>query len=133
VYSSYIIASLCNACHLRWKTLGKPAEGYSASTFPPPFYNVVPVRTKRKMGKNATTKSRAAKRVKKEDNIKKESATIEDDENKENLKFIPSAPAPTATTEEDTTTPPPPLGASCTHCHTTNTPLWRRGPSGLKT
>ncbi|KAF7728566.1 Histone-Lysine N-Methyltransferase ash1l [Apophysomyces ossiformis] len=28
-------STLCNACHLRWKSVGKPDEGYSYTTYPP--------------------------------------------------------------------------------------------------
>ncbi|KAI9244085.1 hypothetical protein EDC94DRAFT_25426 [Helicostylum pulchrum] len=111
--------SLCNACHLRWKTIGKPKEGYSSTTYPPPFYNI----PKRKYGKSKKLK-KSKKRDDKEQKIMK----------------LPSPPLPPAPPSpppppKELTPPPTPviIPGTCTHCNTTNTPLWRRGPYGYRT
>lgn len=76
------------------------------------------------------------KRIKK-NNIKSEPAEEEEASNKENLKIpSPSAPVPAvAVVEAKSKTPiqAAPPSTCCTMCHTTQTPLWRRGPLGFKT
>lgn len=115
----FFFGSLCNACHLRWKTIGKPKEGYSSTTYPPPFYNI----PKRKYGKSKKLK-KSKKRDDKEQKIMK----------------LPSPPLPPAPPSpppppKELTPPPTPviIPGTCTHCNTTNTPLWRRGPYGYRT
>ncbi|KAI8054958.1 uncharacterized protein B0P05DRAFT_560897 [Gilbertella persicaria] len=81
---------LCNACHLRWKNQGRPAEGYSSTTFPPPHYS--PSCLKRKRSLKSTVKSKK---------IKTEGM---------DLNLLSSD--------------------KCACCLKTETPTWRKGPSG---
>lgn len=99
--------------------MGRPNDGYSSTSFPPPFYDPSPRSTKRKYDKTS---------------IKKAKKTDSGKENR--IKLLPSPP------KEKTLSPLPPppsppthviIPGSCTHCHTTNTPLWRRGPFGYRT
>lgn len=152
VYSLYY-KSLCNACHLRWKAVGRPNDGYSSTTYPPAYHNV------------PTRKYSKSKKSKKNhnNNSGKENKMIKLEDNMIKLPSPPLPPPPpttTATTKTKTkklasssttasSSPPTPslspatnqsvsaaaviIPEKCTQCHTTETPLWRRGPQGFRT
>ncbi|KAL9560298.1 hypothetical protein MBANPS3_000025 [Mucor bainieri] len=115
--------TLCNACHLRWKVLGRPEDGYSSTVYPPPHYNPNSAlkRTKQQPTKGASKKPRVRK-------TSSSSTTIK------------TAPMPilerNRVVEEQENVNPAAISVKrgpCTECETKHTPLWRRGPSGHKT
>ncbi|GAN07076.1 hypothetical protein MAM1_0147d06566 [Mucor ambiguus] len=116
-------STLCNACHLRWKVLGRPKDGYSSTVYPPPHYNPNNARKR--------TKTQTARKHSKKPRIKKttSSSTI--------AKTTPKPiPKPNEIVEDQENVNPAAISAErgpCTQCRTMNTPLWRRGPSGHKT
>ncbi|KAG2193674.1 hypothetical protein INT47_002316 [Mucor saturninus] len=134
--------SLCNACHLRWKTVGRPDTGYSATSFPPPFYDASPRQAKRKYSKTNI------KRQKKEANKENRLTTIPKLKENMPLSTLPitsESPLSSSLSSSSLAPPPPPppppppmaipliIPGACTQCQTTNTPLWRRGPFGFRT
>lgn len=117
--------------------MGRPDTGYSSTSFPPPFYDPSPRPTKRKYGKTNIRKQVKKKKMNNEDKVK----TIP--KRKENTPLslptsalVPPLPEPSAPLPASPSTPttiPLIIPGSCTQCHTTNTPLWRRGPFGFRT
>ncbi|KAL7312054.1 hypothetical protein PS15m_007856 [Mucor circinelloides] len=118
-------STLCNACHLRWKVLGRPEEGYSSAVYPPPHYN---------HNARKRTKPQRTKKQLKKPKVKKTMTTTTI--TKKTTKLIPEPKVVNEIAEDQENVRPPSMPAvrgPCTNCKTTETPLWRRGPSGHKT
>ncbi|KAI9485998.1 MAG: hypothetical protein EXX96DRAFT_27658 [Benjaminiella poitrasii] len=123
------LATLCNACHLRWKARGRPMEGYSSDVFPPPYYNASSLKrngqhkqtnnTKKQKTTNFVTKTKSI--VSKGNKKSLVLNTKPGNDNKENA---------TVSSDKSTIIQP---GICCSNCHTTQTPLWRKGSLGLRT
>ncbi|KAI8351545.1 hypothetical protein BD560DRAFT_409274 [Blakeslea trispora] len=112
--------TLCNACHLRWKTQGRPSLGYSSTTFPPPHYSPSCLKRKRTLKTNESGLKRVKKEEEEEDSdpiIK----SVHSDTKKAKLSMSPPPKTPEI------------IPGTCSSCHCTSTPLWRKGPLGPKT
>lgn len=129
--SSYI-NSLCNACHLRWKNLGKPLDGYSCENFPPPNYDPSTSTTKKRTSKKQTAvKRKRLPSPSNDDQIKRKKLASSQTE-----KIIKAAPVDKLPSQTTATTYTSDLNENipiCTQCNTSNTSQWRRGPLGHKT
>ena len=103
---------LCNACHLRWKSAGKPSDGYSSENYPPPYYDITKVKVKVKV-----------KKIKvKGNNLAKENL---EEQKREDVTSRKRKTPPSLTVEKKI--------PQCTQCKTLCTAQWRKGPHGMKT
>ncbi|KAL0144875.1 hypothetical protein V8B55DRAFT_1456632 [Mucor lusitanicus] len=120
-------STLCNACHLRWKVLGRPKDGYSSNVYPPPHYN--PNNARKRTKPQRTKKQSKKPRV-------KHSTSSSTAITQTVARPIPEPKAIKQTVQDQENVNPAVASAErgpCTDCGTMNTPLWRRGPSGHKT
>lgn len=120
---------MCNACGLKWKTRGKPKEGYSSNVFPP--LHQVEVKTKRKRNTKKqipAKKPRVSNRVlcdSKETNSKKQQPSKIPKEKVVPEEKVIQDVVPEEDNKENAI-------HCCEHCQKIDTPLWRKGPSGPK-
>ncbi|KAI9028869.1 hypothetical protein CLU79DRAFT_736471 [Phycomyces nitens] len=125
--------TLCNACHLRWKSRGKCNEGYDNVHYPPP---IIENRTRQPRKPNlkrvhATISKRKdkAKDVGIKPKAKKPQATTSSLSSAgEHANSEPSSKRTLETANNPDSAAPVPNG--CKDCGRIITGLWRRGPSG---
>lgn len=126
--------TLCNACHLRWKNLGKPLDGYSCENFPPPNYDPSTSTTKKRTWikkKQITVKRKRLPSPLNDDQIKRKKLALSQTEKVMRVPPVDELPSKTTvTTISSDLKENIPI---CTQCKTSNTSQWRRGPLGHKT